>query len=156
MHNNFFSLFVHTSMDPGFVRAPRKPVLYRRILQGVVPACVRKGLIIMEGWLMVSYIKYTYIYFFFQFHARVRSYAAAPFPSTTPLFPHSLTIFLQRAPTAAASQVYNTVLLYGIYTETVWGEKLFTYIHSCIKTHAHQPRVSPILQGRLLFATMGL
>lgn len=43
------------------MRAPRKPVLYTRILQGVVPACVRKGLIIMEGWLMVLYI---HIFFF--------------------------------------------------------------------------------------------
>jgi len=82
------------------VRAPRTPVLYTRILQGVVPACVRKGLIIMEGWLMVSYI-----HIFFQFHARVQSYAAAPFPSTTPPFRRSLSVFLQRAPTAAASQV---------------------------------------------------
>jgi len=121
------------------VRAPRKPVLYTSILQGVVPACVRKGLIIMEGWLMVLYI---HIYIFSSFMLECRRTLPPRFPP-----PHhpsiALFLFFYSAHQRQQRHKYYNTTHYIYVRGNRLGGKLFTYIHSCIiNARTSTPRVS--------------
>jgi len=123
------------------VRAPRKPVLYTRILQGVVPACVRKGLIIMEGWLMVSYIHI----FFFPVSCSSAIVRCRPV-SLHHTARSSLSFCFSTARTNGSSVTSITILhIIYICTETVWGGN-YSPIYHYKRTHI-DPACLPFCKG---------